>query len=186
MMRRPSRSTLFPYTTLFRSVRAPAPVRVSAWADAQSGRAGVRAVLFPAPVLAWAEAQRQPAGERPGRMAGRGGAGGAVSGAGSGLGGGAAAAGGEAAGTDAGTGGGGGAGAAVRRDDLQPPALRAITANSAKIAGRDVIMVSRAQATGSGSVFPVRVHSPLQCYRRGVARRDRPWRAQGRSRPSWL
>jgi hypothetical protein len=59
-------------------VRAPAPVRVSAWADAQPGRAGqagAPAVLFPAPVLvwAWAEAQQErawqagtrPAGTRP-------------------------------------------------------------------------------------------------------------------------
>ena len=51
-------------------MRAPVPVRVSAWAGAQPGRAGVRAVPFPAPVLvvAWAEAQRERAGTRPAQM----------------------------------------------------------------------------------------------------------------------
>src|SRR3989442_7392501 len=39
MIRRPPRSTLFPYTTLFRSHAAPAPQRVPHGADGRAGRA---------------------------------------------------------------------------------------------------------------------------------------------------
>src|SRR5258705_6201006 len=41
MIRRPPRSTLFPYTTLFRSFRAPLPVRHAAgWPAASMGAGG--------------------------------------------------------------------------------------------------------------------------------------------------
>src|SRR6266481_8218276 len=38
MIRRPPRSTLFPYTTLFRFPRCPAPRHARPWASSRSGR----------------------------------------------------------------------------------------------------------------------------------------------------
>ena len=82
-----------------------------------------------------------------GRRGRRGGGGaGASAGSGFGLGGcitGAGGGGWGAAAAGAGARAGGVGGAGVFRDDLQPPALRAITTHSAKTAGRDVIIVSR-------------------------------------------
>src|SRR3989441_2108367 len=50
MIRRPPRSTLFPYTTLFRSVRAPLPAWRVTWKVPSSAPSAVRAEL-PCPTL---------------------------------------------------------------------------------------------------------------------------------------
>src|SRR5947207_9640224 len=61
MIRRPPRSTLFPYTTLFRSWQRPAPPRTRASAvhaddDRDSSRAGVRPT--PGQTLAFCDRRR--------------------------------------------------------------------------------------------------------------------------------
>src|SRR5256885_17178369 len=72
MIRRPPRSTLFPYTTLFRSLRTDRPRRRASRQRAVGAAGGVRrradrgglGITLPERVPRWARAAETPAGER--------------------------------------------------------------------------------------------------------------------------